>query len=226
MLLLGACTAFASDGPAPIEDHNFGLESGWNRDGAALQYATFFLRGTSALELTHEWSARSPRHQFSYTIPLYSHAGEAGLGDTVLNYRYQLAGDVQSRIAVAPRVSLLLPTRSAHFGERSRGLEVSVPVSAAITPRLTSHTNLIATWFHDLGNREVTAAQGLTFAATSRVAVSVDAAWKRYADGSDLLVVRPGVQFGVDLGGIRVSPGVAFPTGEGVLFYVAIEQGL
>ena len=222
--LLAAFTAFASH-PAPIEDHNFGLEAGWNRDDAAMQYSTFLFRDTSAFELSHEW-ALSARHQLSYAVPVFSHDGETGLGETTLNYRYQLAGGSESRFAVAPRVSLLLPTRSAYFGERSSGLEVNVPVSAAITPRLTSHTNFLATWFRDLGQRELTAAQGITFVATSRLEFALDAAYKRYSDGSKLLVVRPGVQFGFDLGRVRVAPGVALPIGEGVLFFVAVEQSL
>ena len=222
--LLAAFTALAGD-PAPIEDHNFGLEPGWNREGAAMQYSTFVLRDTSAFELTHEWAARS-RHQLSYTVPVYSHAGETGLGDTTINYRYQLAGGSESRFAMAPRVSLLLPTRSTHFGERSSGVEVSVPVSAAITPRLTSHTNVLATWFRDLGQSEITAAQGITFAATSRLEFVLDAAFKRCSSGSQLFVLRPGVQFGIDLGRVRIAPGLALTVGEGVLFFVAVEQSL
>jgi hypothetical protein len=218
-------SAFAGD-PAPIEDHNFGLESGWNRDDAVLQYSSFFLRDTAAFELTHEWAARSPRHQLSYTIPVYSHGGMTGLGDARLNYRFQFAGDARSRFGVAPRVSLLLPTRSAHFGERSGGVEVSVPVSAALTPRLTSHTNLGATWFRDLEAGELTAAQGLSYAISDRIALAIDAAWKRCSGGSQMLVVRPGVQFGIDLGGLRVSPGVAYAHGQGALFTVAVEQSL
>ena len=220
-----AAIAFAGD-PAPIEDHNFGLEPGWNREGAVLQFSSFFLRNTTALELTHEWAAGSPRHQFSYTVPVYSHGGVAGLGDTRLNYRFQLAGHGQSRLGIAPRVSLLLPTRSVHFGERSSGVEVSVPVSAAITPRLTSHTNLGGTWFRDLGQGEVTAAQGLAFAATSRLSLALDAAWKRCSGGSELLVVRPGVQVAIDLGAVQLSPGVAYARNEGVMFTVAVEQSL
>lgn len=225
LLSLLALAALA-DEPAPIEDHNFGLEAGWNRDDAALQYATFFLRDTSAFELTHEWATRSPRHQLSYTIPVYSHNGETGLGDAAINYRYQLTGDADSRLAVAPRVSLLLPTRGAHFGDRSSGLQVSLPVSAALTSRLTSHTNLGATWFRDLDQGEVTAAQGITFAATSYLDLALDAAYKRTTSGSELLVVRPGVQFGIDLGAVRVAPGLAYSIGESVLFYVAVEQSL
>ena len=221
-VLLVATAALAGD-PRPIEDHNFGLESGWNRPDEAIQYATFFFRNTSAFELTHEWAARSPRHQLSYTIPVYSHGGTTGLGDTTINYRYQLAGDARSRVAVAPRLSLLLPTRSAHFGERSSGLEVGVPVSAALTPRLTAHTSLGATWLSDLGARELTVTQGIAFAATSSLDLAIDAAYKR-CGGSSHLVVRPGLQYGIDFGRIRVAPGVAYSMGEGVLLSVAVEQ--
>jgi hypothetical protein len=99
-------------------------------------------------------------------------------------------------------------------------------VSAALTPRLTAHTNLGATWFRDLAAGELTAAQGLNYAVSDRIAFAVDAAWKRCSGGSQQLVVRPGLQFGIDLGGVRVSPGVAYAPGQGALFTLAVEQSL
>ena len=200
------------------------LETGWNRDDRVLQVNSFFFRKAMAHELVQEWAVSSPRHQLSYNIPLFRD-GRTGLGDAMLSYRYQVAGDPGSRVGVAPRLSLILPTRSARFGERSSGLQLSVPLSVSITPRLTSHTNVAVTWYRDREAGEVNAAQSVAFAVTGRMAVAVDASYTRCNEGSQVLVVRPGVQFTIDgPRGLQISPGVAFPNGGGVLFLIALEQ--
>ena len=210
--------------PSPIEDRNFMLESGWNRDDAVVQVNSFFFDGAMAYELVQEWAQSSPRHQLSFTVPFYTDE-RTGLGDVMLNYRYQLAGSGDSRVGVAPRLSLILPTRDAHFGERSSGLQVNVPVSAAITPRLVSHTNAGGTWYRDRGEKELHLAQSLSFDVTQRLALTVDANYTRCDDASHLLVVRPGIQFSIDgPRGLQIVPGVAFPDSGGVLVYVALEQ--
>jgi hypothetical protein len=223
LLLIFALPVLAGE-PLPIEDYSFLLEGGWNRDDAVLQYNTFFFRDAMAFELTQEWAASSPRHQLGYTIPLFSD-DRAGLGDAMLNYRYQLLGTKDSRVALAPRVSLILPTRSARFGERSSGVQVSLPLSASITQRLATHTNVGATWYRDRGERELNLGQSIAFDVTDHVALAVDAAYTRCGGGDHLLVVRPGVQFSIDgPRGLGIAPGVAFPTSGGVLVYVALEH--
>jgi hypothetical protein len=225
LALLLASAVHAGE-PSPIEDTHFFPESGWNRTDGVLQYNAFVLNRASALELTQEWGA-SERHQLSYTIPVYSD-GETGLGDVSLNYRFQLLGDPDSRAAIAPRLSLLLPTRSAHFGERSSGLQLSVPVSATLTPRLVSHTNAGATWYRDRGTQELNLAQGFVFAATSRLTLALDGAFTRCNESSHLVVVRPSMQFSLDgPAGLAISPGVAMPFvngTRGVLFFVTFEH--
>ncbi len=224
-----AFAAFA-DEPSPIEDHNFFVESGWNRTEGAMIYTNAFLGGALSHELAQEWAWTSPRHQFSYTIPIYSD-GETGLGDAALHYRYQLFGGAGSKFAVAPRLSVLLPTRSEHFGGSSSGLQVNVPVSAKIGERLTSHTNVGATWFREREVREINLAQSLSLAVTDRLTVALDAAYTACQDDEHLFVVRPGVQFAFEgPRGLQLAPGIALPIGgqggEGVLFYLAVEHPL
>jgi hypothetical protein len=226
LLLLSAAAPRRGGGPSPIEDHSFMLESGWNRDDAALQVNSFFLNGATSLELAGEWALSSPGHQLSYTIPIYRDV-HAGLGDVLVNYRYQLVGKAGSRVGVAPRVSLILPSRDARFGERSSGLQFNVPVSVAVTSRLTSHTNAGGTWFRDLGAKELNLAQGLSFEVTKRMALTMDASFTRCDEASHLLVLRPGIQFSIDgPGGVQIAPALAFPNGRGVLVSVAIERSL
>ena len=232
LVLLLTTPAFADD-PSPIEDHNFFLEQGWNRDDAVLQSTSSFLYGHDAwsYELAQEWAVSSPRHQLSYTIPIFTD-GKTGLGDVALNYRYQLIGGEESRIAIAPRASLILPTRNEHFGERSSGVQLNVPVSAKITDRLGSHTNIGATWFRERRSKEINLAQSFVFDATPRIAISVDAAYTRCFTDPHLFVVRPGVQFTLASGsGLQVSPGIAVPVTvgsgrAGVLLFVSLEHPL
>jgi len=218
--------------PLEIEDHNFMTEGGWNRDDAVVQYNTFFFRDAMAFELTQEWALRlrsgqaasSPKHQLGYTVPVYSD-DRAGLGDATLNYRYQLLGGTESRVAIAPRVSLILPTRSARFGERSSGLQVSLPLSASITSKLSTHTNIGGTWYRDRGEREINLGQSIALDVNDHLALAVEAAYTRCGGGDHLFVVRPGVQFSIDgPRGLGIAPGIAFPTSGGVLVYVALEH--
>ncbi|HEX2834640.1 MAG TPA: hypothetical protein VHW00_16630 [Thermoanaerobaculia bacterium] len=216
--------------PSPIEDSNFFAESGRNRDDAVVQMNSFYLNGTAAWELTHEWALRdgSPRHQLSYTLPIFSEE-RSGFGDATLNYRYQLVGDADSRIGVAPRASLILPTRSTHFGTASSGLELALPVSISFGEHLQSHTNTNATWFKDRGETELKVTQNLTFAMHERFAFSVEAAYTHCVGGGELTVVRPGVQFSFAApGGLTLSPGLAVPLGAdgGLLFYLGVERSV
>ena len=202
------------------------LESGWNRTDAALQVNSFFLNGATSYELVGEWAVTSPRHQLSYTIPIYAD-GRTGLGDVMLNYRYQLAGREGSRVGIAPRVSIILPTRDSLFGDRSSGLQLNVPVSASITGRLTSHTNVGGTWFLDLGAKEINLAQSFSLDVTRHLALTMDASYTRCDEASHLLVLRPGLQLAFEgPAGLQISPGVAFPNGGGVLVSVALERAI
>lgn len=217
----------AAGHPSSIEDSNFLPESGVNRSNAVLQYNAFRLGDATAWELAQEWATSSPRHQFSFVVPIYDD-GETGLGDVAVSYRYQLFGSEASRTAIAPRVSLLLPTRSEHFGGPNSGLQVNVPVTLTLHQRLVSHTSAGATWYREARTKELQVAQSVAFAMTDRISLLVDAAWTRCDGEEHLLVVRPGVQIALEgPGGMQVAPGIAFPLGTdagGVLLYVAFEH--
>jgi hypothetical protein len=226
--LLLTLPLFAGE-PLEIEDLHFFPESGWNRDDGVVQYNAFVHGRANAHELTQEIGSSGGRHQFSVTVPVYSQQA-TGLGDATVNYRRQLIGGDGSRLAVAPRVSLVLPTRSRSMGARSSGVQVNVPLSAALTPRLVLHSSAGATWYRERDEREINLAQSLAFAATDRLTLSVDAAWTRCLEGDGVFVVRPGVQYGFDTAaGLRIAPGLALPLGPDrreVLLYLTLERGL
>ena len=93
---------------------------------------------------TQEWPLGGMRHQLSYTVPVVSPEGfGTGLGDILLNYRYQAVGDGVSALHVAPRLSLLLPTGSEENGRGSGsvGIQGNLPVSYEVNNALVVHSN-------------------------------------------------------------------------------------
>ena len=132
----------------PIQDNSFLVEEAYNQERAVVQHVSTFTRLWNSKDwsysFTQEWPGlRNPRHQFSYTLvgmQSGSFAGQgAGLGDVQLNYRYQLVGSGQTRVAFAPRVSLLLPcgdvTRARGVG--AAGIQTNLPLSIVRTPALS-----------------------------------------------------------------------------------------
>jgi hypothetical protein len=223
VLLFVTMAALAGE-PSVLEQNVFLSESGWNRAGGVLQYNSFFGREATAVEITHEWGDADQRHQWGWTLPLFSDGG-VGAGDLLLNYRYQLAGGGDRPFALAPRVSAVLPTRTERFGEPVRGLELAVPLSIAFGERLELHTLGSLRWIEGAG-REFAAAQGVTVQTSARSAFVLDAVFTA-CPGSRQLIVRPALQWSVEAGGVRLNPAVALPLGADspeVMFLLGIEH--
>src|SRR6266536_1890395 len=104
--------------PAPaIEDNSFLIEEAYNQDPGVVQHiSTVTLTGPdrrdAVVGFTQEWPLRGQRHQLSYSLLYQIQQGHApdGFGDLLLNYRQQLRD--ADPWAVAPRLSLILPTGS------------------------------------------------------------------------------------------------------------------
>ena len=72
----------------------------------------------------------------------------SGVGDILLNYRYQLLYEGDSKPAVAPRFSLILPTgnRKKGTGNNVVGYQLNLPVSKKISDTVALHVNVGATF--------------------------------------------------------------------------------
>ena len=113
-----------------IQDNSFLIEESYNQDYGVVQHINNFQRlwqsKTWVYSFTQEWPVDpAPKNQLSYTL-VAAHSGDfpasgTGAGDIALNYRYQLAGNGDTRIAVAPRVSVLLPSGDSKFGRGAGG---------------------------------------------------------------------------------------------------------
>ena len=140
-----------------IEDNSFLIEEAYNQEPGVVQHifnAQYTQSGRThgwQFNFTQEWPVFSQDHQFSYTIPSYHFIDEgsrvSGLGDLLLNYRYQLVYEGDIKPALAPRFSLILPTgnRKKATGNNVVGYQLNLPVSKKVSDQIALHFNLGAT---------------------------------------------------------------------------------
>jgi Putative MetA-pathway of phenol degradation len=141
-----------------IEDNSFLIEEAYNQEPGVVQHiftAAYTKSGRTHgwdFSFTQEWPVVSQDHQFSYTIPSSHMVDEgsrvSGVGDILLNYRYQLLYEGDSKPAVAPHFSLILPTgnRKKGTGNNVVGYQLNLPVSKKISDQIALHFNLGATF--------------------------------------------------------------------------------
>jgi hypothetical protein len=245
--------------PAPaIEDNSFLIEEAYNQEPGVVQHiSTVTLTGPGRRDVvagfTQEWPFRGQRHQLSYTVPFQIQQGDGsdGLGDILLNYRQQLRdSDV---LAIAPRLSLILPTGSERkgLGAGTLGGQVNLPVSVRIGPLLAAHLNAgmqvlarvrdsaAAAGPTDRTLTTYTLGGSLIGPVTRPVNLMLELvqAWSGTilpAGGvthQATSTLSPGIRFALDLGGTQIVPGVGVPivfgdgdTSTDLLLYFSVEH--
>ena len=259
--LAAACTAaLAQNAPPPepkgIQDNSFLMEEAYNQEYGVVQHINTFIRSWTTHQwlytFTQEWPVDpAPRHQLSYTIPATRLApGNTGVGDVALNYRYQLIGDGDARVAVSPRFTLLLPTGDYKQGRGAggAGIQGSLPLSFVINKQFVTHWNVgttivpsarnalddhAATFGYNLGQStiwlvnprfnvmlETVYASSQTVASRGRTQTAHD------------LLLSPGVRWAYNFSnGLQIVPGIAVPIGVGpgageknIFFYLSFEH--
>ena len=257
---IAVVSAFAvsrADGQAapPIRDNSFLVEEAYNQDARVVQHISVLAlsRDPRAWEysFTQEWPAGGQRHQLSVTVPLLHAADATGVGDIALNYRYQLAFDDATGNAVAPRLSLILPTGDVDEGRgtSSLGVQGNLPISWGLHRTLVTHWNVGGTWTPSarapgggrVATRDVFAAASAIWLPARTLNVMLEAVWAReeVALAADTRVteesawISPGLRAAIDFpSGLQIVPGLAFPFGIGpadgerrVLVYLSFEHG-
>ncbi len=242
---------------APIQDNSFLVEEAYNQEDGVVQHISFFqyLPSTGwAFSQTDEWPLRTIKQQLSLTLVATHADGYAGTGwgDTFINYRYQLVGSGDTRLAIAPRVSLLLPTGSvtADRGLGGPGLQFNLPVSFVLSKRLVSHWNVGATWVpraQDQYHQTATSlganlGQSMVWLVSNRFNALVETFWTNTPQvaGAGVttpqqnLYVSPGIRWAYNFkNGLQIVPGVGLPVGVGpshgqvgAIFYLSFEHAL
>ena len=242
--------------PPPIADNSFLIEEAYNQEPGVVQHISVFqlFRGADswAYTFTQEWPLFSRTHQLSFTLPIERiHDGSSvatGLGDVAVNYRYQLAG--AERLSVASRLSLLLPTGRAKsdLGAGALGVQMNLPVSVVVAPKVVTHWNAGGTVTpsakNAVGDKATTVAYNLgasvVWLARPTFNALIEIVWTREevvtgADrtaASDGLSISPGIRWAHNFSsGLQIVPGIAFPIGVGpsagddaVFFYLSFEH--
>jgi hypothetical protein len=152
-LALAPTSGFPQQGEEeePIHDNSFLIEEAYNQEPGVVQHIYNLVpaweHGRNAQRtvdflFVQEWPVFSQRHQFSYSLPLRRIDGvpdvgvgsdASGLGDIMLNYRYQLLDGSNEALplACAPRASLILPSGDANLGlgNGKLGYQFNLPLS-------------------------------------------------------------------------------------------------
>ena len=214
-----------------IADNSFLIEEAYNQEPGVVQHISAWQRSLRsaawAYTFTQEWPVGTQTHQFSYTIPVQRTQGPSrtGLGDAALNYRYQLRG-AESRVAIAPRLSMLLPTGSSArgLGTGHVGVQLNMPVSVSLAPWLVSHWNAGVTAVPHTTTYNLGAS--MIWLARPTFSVMVEVTWlEQGGGGGHDLVVNPGIRWAHNFtSGLQIVPGVAFPDGKSVFLYLSFEH--
>jgi hypothetical protein len=251
--------AGASQASKPIQDNSFLLEEAYNQEAGVIQHisSVIFDRNvhTWAYALTDEWPVNGQRHQLSLTIPLQHSVdgGGAALSDIALNYRLQMIGSGDTRLAVTPRLTLILPTASDKLGGGTFGIQGALASSYMATPTLALHSNAGFTFSPGaatgIGSTDrllhLNAGQSAVWLVHPRVNLMLEAV----ATSTESFVVAgtsvsrsrstgvtlaPGIRWSHDFSsGLQIVPGLAFPIGfrandgqRGVLLYLSFEHDM
>lgn len=141
-----------------IEDNSFLIEEAYNQEAGVVQHIFNgqYTRTSGEygwnFSFTQEWPVFSVEHQLSYTIPSYHLINGTdrvyGVGDILINYRYQALEESETKPAFAPRFSLILPTgnRDRGTGNGVVGYQWNLPFSKKLTSVFAMHANLGLTY--------------------------------------------------------------------------------
>jgi len=212
-----------------ISDNSFLIEEAYNQEPGVVQHISAWQRALRSaawsFTFTQEWPVGSQTHQFSYTIPVQrtESPSRTGFGDAALNYRYQLRAE--ERVAIAPRLSMLLPTGNSArgLGTGHVGVQLNMPVSVSLAPWLVSHWNAGISAVPQTRATYNLGASAIWLARPT-FHVMLEVTWLEQG-GAHEFVVNPGIRWAHNFAsGLQIVPGVAFPDGKSAFLYLSFEH--
>ncbi|HEX6573807.1 MAG TPA: hypothetical protein VF042_02460 [Gemmatimonadaceae bacterium] len=243
--VLCAQPADSAASPPKVQDNSFLVEEAYNQEAGVVQHIGTFMkrRGSHDFEsgFAQEWPLRSIKHQLSYDIPIVRIGSSTGIGDVALNYRYQLRGDGDARVAITPRLSAFLPTGDwkSSRGSGSFGSEAAIALSYVPSNKLAFHSNAAAALFpkvRDLSDdprrmHEFAIAQSAIFTGSRIIQPLLESVYTSGSEGEEFLL-SPGFRAAINFAsGLQIVPGIAVPVGigpssgsRGVFAYLSIEH--
>jgi hypothetical protein len=258
-LVLGAQeTPRKEEKPESIQDNSFLLEEAYNQEPGVVQHISTFTKYRQSKDwiytFTQEWPVPDETHQLSFTLPYQrmdaSLDGKRALGDIYLNYRYQLLGNGDATVAIAPRFSLILPTGDEKQlrGNGALGYQVNFPMSVVLNSQFVTHVNLGATYTPNaksaVGEKADLSAwnvgQSFVWLAHPNFNAFVEFAFSsgEVVAGPGLkervnsFYINPALRWAINFkSGLQIVPGIAVPIGVGpskgeraVFLYLSFEH--
>ena len=229
LTLVAPCARVDAQTKWEIIDNSFLVEEAFNQDAGVVQNIFTWTRnrdGTWDGSFTQEWPARGVKHQVSYTVPFSSTGQAAGIGDVLLNYRFQLREETGGGPAISPRLSVILPTgrEADRLGSGTAGLQVNLPVSKQFG-NIYVHVNAEYTWLPGVEHTPEIAGSGVW-----RVAPMFNLMLEGIEVFNESQTLSPGFRTGWIFGKKELVIGVAIPitradgrTTAAVLTYVSYE---
>lgn len=265
VLLLCSGSAFGQQLPSnppkqdqpKIQDNSFLIEEAYNQEAGVVQHINSFIRmrsGDWLYTFTQEWPLFGQKHQLSFTLPAARvsdvFGSHAGIGDVALNYRYQLVGNGETRVAVAPRFTLLAPTGDSKrgLGSGAVGVQLSLPASVVLSDKFVTHWNAGTTITPSAKNArgekatttEYSLGQSIIWLAAPAFNVMLETVWNssqsvigsRRTERSSSLLMSPGVRWAHNFkSGLQIVPGIAVSIGAGpskgersIFLYLSFEH--
>jgi hypothetical protein len=259
LALLGQSKEEPSEEVANIEDNSFFVEEAFNQEVRVVQHifnGVYYQKPTenTMSTFTQEWPLVGQDHQFSYTLAygFLSHPAQRGVGDTFLHYRYQ-AFDDATRGALAPRLSIVLPTGSKEkgLGYGVVGWQVNIPYSKMVSDQVIVHLNAGTTLFPHVSGMDAAGKDvhrtlpwfnvggSAIWLATPTMNLMFETMFNKTSDigedgeiaRSSELILSPGVRVAINLPGMQIVPGFAVPLSMsaeeshlGLFFYLSFEH--
>jgi DtxR family Mn-dependent transcriptional regulator len=234
--------------PFEIADNSFLVEEAFNQEAGVFQHI-FNMRVDETRDweatFTQEWPVFRQSHQFSYTLPYAAANGASGVGDVLINYRWQALMEGDRAPAFSPRVSLVMPSGNSDdgLGNGGVGWQVNLPFSKQAGD-LYVHWNAGFTHLpgakagdaeHSLLTPHVAVSGIWRARAMMHVMLENVVEWEESVDGSTtardtIVTVSPGLRFGWNSGNAQTIFGLALPVeftggerGVSVLGYFSYE---
>jgi len=252
--MIGAVAAGAGE-VKKIQDNSYLLEEAYNQEDGVVQHIQAFQRMKDkswGYSFTEEVPVPRQAHQASVTVPVANPGAASGVGDILLNYRYQLVFKEKEGIAFSPRLSAVLPTGDYKkgFGSGALGVQANLPLSLELNDAWVTHWNIGATFTPGSKAASGTKADttgfnygfSLIWLAAGNFNLMLETVGSSdemvQADGtksrSDSFFINPGVRFGINTkSGLQIVPGIAFPIGigpskgeSGIVTYLSFEHPL
>lgn len=227
--------------PVPIQDNSFLIEEAYNQEKQIIQEIQTFSRsrgGDWTYTFTQEWPVPDEKNQLSFTLPVeavgFGDSTARGVGDLLLNYRYQLVGDGEAAVACAPRLTLVVPTgnEKRNLGVGGAGLQALVPLSVVLSKSFVTHWNAGGTWVPSAKSPQGRSAatfsfllgQSVVWLAHPRINALLETLYSSTQSVADSglreressLFVSPGVRWAFNFtSGLQIVQGIAVPIGVG-----------